>query len=216
MFTSRPPFRALTEYLTMNKIQEGFAAVAFPEPFPEVAKNLISQLLKNNPQERLGAKSYSDLKAHPFFAGINWDTLSTTNPPTAQGPATKYVWKEDIIKEEEERVAMEKKEFREKWKAFLKDDENIVEHGMVIKKRKMSRKKRMLLLTDAPRLVYLDPRRMEQKGEIPFDPAMKVEIRDDVIWRIVVPKRIYELEDVQREATRWQEAIEKMKAANKS
>jgi len=74
----------------------------------------------------------------------------------------------------------------------------------------------MLLLTDAPRLVYVDPRRMELKGEIPFDPSLKVEIRDDVIWRIVVPKRIYELEDIQRDATRWQESIDKMKAAHKS
>jgi len=176
----------------------------------------LKKLLKSNPQERLGAKSYSELKAHPFFSGINWDNLSSLPAPSSQGSTTKLVWKEDIIKEEEERIAMEKKTFREKWKAFLKDNENIVEHGIILKKRKMSRKKRMLLLTDAPRLLYIDPRKMELKGEIPFDPTLKVEVRDDVIWRIIVPKRVYELEDMQREATRWQDAIDKMKTASKS
>lgn len=71
--------------------------------------------MKKNPQERLGAKSYADLKAHPFFSGIDWDNLSQMNPPASQGPATKMVWKEDIIREEEERIALEKKKLREQW-----------------------------------------------------------------------------------------------------
>jgi len=95
---------------------------------------------------------------------------------------------------------------------FLRTDENILEHGIIIKKRKMSRKKRMLLLTSTPRLIYIDPRKMELKGEIPLDPTLKVEIRDDVFFRIIVPKRIYELEDMTRDSSRWQDAIDKVKA----
>jgi len=211
MITGRPPFRALTEYLTMNKIQEGFTTISFPEPFPEVAKDIIEKLLKPNPQDRLGFKSYADLKAHPFFAGIDWDNLQNVTPPPSHGSSTKMVWKEDIIKEEEERLAKEKKDVRDKWANFLNNGENICEHGNVIKQRGLSRKKRMLLLTDYPRFLYIDLRKMEVKGEIAFDPTLKVEIKNDVAWRVVTPKRVYELEDMVRDSIRWQEAVEKIR-----
>jgi hypothetical protein len=38
--------------------------------------------------------------------------------------------------------------------------ENIVESGMVIKSRKLSKKKRYLILSDEPRLFYIDPKKM--------------------------------------------------------
>jgi len=68
----------------------------------------------------------------------------------------------------------------------------------------------MLILTDAPRIFYVDPRKMEFKGEIPWDSTnLRVEVKSDVVWRIVIPKRIYDLEDMQKEASRWEEAIAK-------
>ena len=36
-------------------------------------------------------------------------------------------------------------------------------------------KRRQLILTDAPRLYYIDPVAMELKGEIPWSEALKVE-----------------------------------------
>jgi serine/threonine protein kinase len=41
----------------------------------ENAIDLIQKLLVREPSERLGAKSFDDLKAHPFFEGINFNTL---------------------------------------------------------------------------------------------------------------------------------------------
>merc|ERR1712096_36887 len=47
-------------------------------------KNLLRILLNTDPQQRLGARAryttqetYDELKRHPFFAGINWETLKT-------------------------------------------------------------------------------------------------------------------------------------------
>jgi len=210
MICSRPPFRGVTEYLTMKKVQEGLAAMVYPDPFPELARDLIERLLQQNPKDRLGATNYTDLKQHPFFKGINWDKLHTQKVPAIRGPDTKMVWQEDIIKEEQERLERERRDLREKWKAFLYPPENIIESGYVIKKRKMTRKKRFLILTDTPRIFYVDPRKMEFKGEIPWDNMnLKVIVKNDVIWTTSIPKRVYDFEDVRKEAGRWKEAIEK-------
>lgn len=36
------------------------------------AKDLINELLRVKPEERIGAKSFDDIKNHPFFKGFNW------------------------------------------------------------------------------------------------------------------------------------------------
>jgi hypothetical protein len=41
----------------------------FPDDFPELAKDLVNQLLREEPSERLGADDIENLKAHEFFAG---------------------------------------------------------------------------------------------------------------------------------------------------
>lgn len=37
--------------------------------------NLIDQLIQLSPEERLGARDFRDIKAHPFFENIDWDQL---------------------------------------------------------------------------------------------------------------------------------------------
>ena len=40
------------------------------------AKGFILKLLAKNPKQRLGSsKDVEELKAHPFFSGINWDDV---------------------------------------------------------------------------------------------------------------------------------------------
>lgn len=43
-----------------------------------VSKDLIVQLLRQQPTERLGYAGAHQVKAHPFFEQINWDTISQT------------------------------------------------------------------------------------------------------------------------------------------
>uniref|UniRef100_A0A6B2L505 non-specific serine/threonine protein kinase n=1 Tax=Arcella intermedia TaxID=1963864 RepID=A0A6B2L505_9EUKA len=210
MICARPPFRGVTEYLTMKKVMEGISAISFPEPFPPVARDLIEKLLHLDPMQRPGSKSYADLKKHPFFDGINWENLHSQDVPPIKGPDVKFVWQEDIIKEEQERQERERTELREKWKSFLYPPENIVVSGHVIKKRKMSKKRRFLILTDTPRLFYVDPKKMELKGEILWDKTLKVAVKNDVVWTVSIPKRVYDFEDISKEASRWKEGIEKL------
>ncbi|EFA78062.1 putative protein serine/threonine kinase [Heterostelium album PN500] len=66
---------------------------------------------------------------------------------------------------------------RAKWAQFLQPNENIVESGLVWKKKGFSIKKRQLILTSQPRLIYIDPKKMELKGEIPWSSSLKPEVK---------------------------------------
>lgn len=78
--SGRTPFRAPNEYLIFQKITK--LDYEFPEDFPEDAKDLIRKLLVLDPQQRLGtARGVEEVKEQPFFAGIDWDTIWTVEPP---------------------------------------------------------------------------------------------------------------------------------------
>ncbi|XP_038064551.1 3-phosphoinositide-dependent protein kinase 1-like isoform X2 [Patiria miniata] len=78
-----PPFRASNEYMIFQKIIK--LDYDFPEGFPEKAKDLVSRLLVLDPVKRIGCEDcggFAELKAHPFFEGINWANLPNETPPT--------------------------------------------------------------------------------------------------------------------------------------
>lgn len=181
MICGRPPFRGATEYLTFQKVIAG--KIDFPINMPDVAKDIISKLLVEDPFQRLGADNYADLKAHPFFSGINWDNILQTTPPIEKFE-TKILWQEDVIKEEEERQKQIKEEERAKWNQFLLDTEEILVSGLIYKRRKLSIKKRFMILTNHPRIIYIDPKKKILKGEVPWSRKLEVEIKNDVTWRI--------------------------------
>lgn len=51
--------------------------IPFPPNFPPLLKDIISKLLDIHPETRLGAGpgGPAELKAHPFFASIDWSLL---------------------------------------------------------------------------------------------------------------------------------------------
>lgn len=93
MLAGVPPFRGGSEYLIFQKI----IACEFdlPENFDEDAKDLIKQLLRFDPKERLGSKDsseirYSSIRKHGFFDGIKWENVRDSTPcemtrPTRSG-----------------------------------------------------------------------------------------------------------------------------------
>lgn len=69
---------------------------------------------------------------------------------------------------------------------FLFQDELIIHTGLIWKKKGLFSKKRQLILTDRPRLFYVDPDQMEIKGEIPWSRSLLVEVKSNRKFNIVV------------------------------
>lgn len=61
-----------------------------------LAQDLIDKLLALDPQKRLGTESAKEVKNHPFFSDINWDTLLDEHgafiPKPKDGTDTTYFW----------------------------------------------------------------------------------------------------------------------------
>ena len=49
-----------------------------PDELSPVAKDFIDRLLHPNPHRRLGANGAGEVKAHPFFEGVDWENLLET------------------------------------------------------------------------------------------------------------------------------------------
>lgn len=76
MLVGYPPFYSENPMSTCKKIVNWRNYLKFPEEAklsPE-AKDLISRLLCNV-EQRLGTKGAHEIKAHPWFKGIQWDKL---------------------------------------------------------------------------------------------------------------------------------------------
>jgi len=209
MIAGRPPFRAISEFLIFQKVSKG--EFQYPKGFPDVVKDLINKLLVLDPEQRLGTgeTGYKDLKEHPFFKEINFDSLSKPPPPIKAYPQ-KLVFEEDAALNDQALKRKMQEEESEKWKKFLQTDEIILESGLVWKRKGRSVKKRELLLTNKPRIFYVDPKKMVIKGEIPWSPNIKPEAKNNVAWFIHTPKRTYILEDIAGNAQRWIDAIIKI------
>lgn len=56
----------------------------YPDGFSADAKDLVQKLLVLDPNKRLGANDatrYTSIRSHPFYDGLDFDTLHTTTPP---------------------------------------------------------------------------------------------------------------------------------------
>ncbi|QCE07596.1 serine/threonine kinase 38 [Vigna unguiculata] len=76
MLVGYPPFYSDEPMLTCRKIVNWRNYLKFPEEvkLSAEAKDLISRLLCNV-EQRLGTKGADEIKAHPWFKGIEWDKL---------------------------------------------------------------------------------------------------------------------------------------------
>ncbi|TYZ66297.1 hypothetical protein PybrP1_010383 [[Pythium] brassicae (nom. inval.)] len=246
MLVGRPMFRAENEYLTFQQILNHPAEdFAYPDGLPHVARDLIDKLLLQEPKERLGAgaeedgNGYSALKAHPFFDGINWETLGTSQPPympqvsrlpaTDNDGATEDWLFAGVATELQvssglafEPMAHVVEVARQKaavpppppvtrtsslWNRFLLDDEMIKMGGLISKRKGLFSKKRQLILTSKPRLIYIDAIRMKQKGEIPWSDSLYVQSKSATAFDVVTPNRAYHLNDLVNGSKKWIDAI---------
>ncbi|GER47942.1 kinase [Striga asiatica] len=72
-----PPFNAdHPENIFDNILNRKIPWPSVPDEMSCEAQDLIDRLLVHNPDERLGAKGASEVKAHSFFSGVDWDNLT--------------------------------------------------------------------------------------------------------------------------------------------
>jgi len=88
----------------------------------------------------------------------------------------------------------------------------ILKQGILDKKKGLWSRRRMFLLTEGPRLFYVDPKEKVLKGEIRWSADMKTEMKDFRIFFVHTPGRVYYLIDPTSFATKWCEAIESVRS----
>ena len=84
----------------------------------------------------------------------------------------------------------------------------ILKQGILDKKKGLWSRRRMFLLTEGPRLFYVDPKEKVLKGEIPWSSDMKTEMKNFRIFFVHTPNRVYYLIDPTSYAAKWCEAID--------
>ncbi|KAH9360769.1 hypothetical protein HPB48_018224 [Haemaphysalis longicornis] len=82
VMTGRVPFRGENKHVLKDKI------INQPLKWPNVsehpnsatpeAKHMIYRLLMKNPIDRLGSKTYGEIRNHPFFENFDWKKLSSS------------------------------------------------------------------------------------------------------------------------------------------
>ena len=74
MLTGLPPFYDQNLHLMYEKIVR--ARVPYPHYLSQQSRSLLSSLLERDPERRLGTQGDAEeVKAHPFFAAIDWQKL---------------------------------------------------------------------------------------------------------------------------------------------
>mmetsp|Transcript_6588 Transcript_6588/g.11585 ORF Transcript_6588/g.11585 Transcript_6588/m.11585 type:complete len:343 (-) Transcript_6588:39-1067(-) len=95
MLTGLPPFYTKDRERLFHNILRG--ELVYPPYISPVCKSLLEQLFVKDPTQRLGAGGAHEVKAHPFFAVIDWQGLMSKQirppfTPALDGPTdTKYV-----------------------------------------------------------------------------------------------------------------------------
>jgi serine/threonine protein kinase len=82
MLSGKSPFKAATDYLIFQKIKN--LEYTIPNDFPPSAKDIVQRLLTSEPEKRFGSAATGGIdaiKEHPFFEGIDWDNIFTSNAP---------------------------------------------------------------------------------------------------------------------------------------
>ncbi|KAH8262407.1 hypothetical protein KR026_003472 [Drosophila bipectinata] len=258
MISGLPPFRGSNDYIIFKEILD--CAVDFPQGFDKDAEDLVRKLLKVDPRDRLGAQDefgyYESIRAHPFFAGVNWQTVRQETPPpiypylpgvsqdedirssysvpgdlepglderqisrllsaelgvgsSVAQPAKRSTAKNSFDLSDAEKLQRLEQQKTDKWHHFA-DGEVILKKGYINKRKGLFARKRMLLLTTGPRLIYIDPVAMIKKGEIPWSPELRAEYKNFKIFFVHTPNRTYYLDDPEGYAIHWSEAIENMR-----
>ena len=101
MLVGYPPFASEDAAETWKKIQNWRRQLVIPDDV-EVSREAADLILKliADPRDRLGVNGVEQIKAHPFFHGINWNDLRKKKSPYI--PDIRDVWATNNFDEYEE------------------------------------------------------------------------------------------------------------------
>ncbi|TXG49388.1 hypothetical protein EZV62_025263 [Acer yangbiense] len=149
-----------------------------------------------DPSRRPGAglDGYAVLKRHPFFKAVDWKNLRGETPPKLASEPTSHSsegddghdssWNPSHIGDGSARQndgngggassseassitrLASIDSFDSKWQQFLDPGESVLMIAMVKKLQKLTSKKVQLILTNKPKLIYVDPSKLMIKGNI--------------------------------------------------
>ncbi|KAI4385758.1 hypothetical protein MLD38_003751 [Melastoma candidum] len=239
MLSGTSPFKDASEWLTFQKIIA--RDIQFPNYFSDDAKDLIDKLLDDEPTKRPGAgpDGYSELKSHPFFKGIDWKNLREQIPPRLALEKIRSPERDDsqdswnpshvgdgLMRQNDgnsgaagpssessphiTRLASIDS-FDSKWQQFLDPGESIIMISNLKKLRKLTSKKVQLILTNKPKLIYVDPAKLLAKGNIMWsdNPSeLSIQVTSPSQFKISTPKKVMLFEDPKQRAWQWKKAIE--------
>jgi 3-phosphoinositide dependent protein kinase-1 len=189
LFVGRPPFQGESQYLIMQAIKE--RRLEFPPYFPADAKDLVSRLLQLDPAQRIGAdlkSGFEEIKRHPFFSRVAWDSMLTRSNVTHLNA-----------------------NYTKRWEAFLLKGESVLYSSLIVKERyallPTSAKSRLLILTDFPRLFYLEPESLTIKGQVPWSDDIFAQADSPERFQVITPDREYVFVDSEKRAALWASKI---------
>lgn len=239
MLSGSSPFKDASEWLIFQRIIA--RDVKFPDYFSDHARDLIDKLLDIDPAKRPGAgrDGYDPLKNHPFFKGIDWKDIRSRSPPrlvmekghtgsrssggddtsdsswnpTHIGDGTGSTVSDSTSSSDAGNITKLASidSFDSKWQQFLEPGESILMISMVKKLQKLSSKKVQLILTNKPKLIYVDPSKLAGKGTMIWsdDPNdLSIQVTSPSNFKICIPKKVMTFEDPKQRAYQWKKAIE--------
>ncbi|VFQ96478.1 unnamed protein product [Cuscuta campestris] len=219
MLAGTSPFKDSSEWLIFQRIIA--RDVRFPNFFSAEARDLVDQLLDMDPSRRPGAgrDGYTVLKNHPFFEGIDWKNLRSQTPPQlAMEQKTRSTRGGGEDRDCSQSCGSITKiasldSYDSKWQAFLEAGETVLMTSAMKKMQKITSKKVQLILTNKPRLIYLDPSKLAVKwntiwSDNPNDLSVQVTAPSQL--KICTPKKILLFEDAKQRAFQWKKAIESL------
>lgn len=188
----RSPFAEKTSYLSMQKIKFfNSSSLTFGKEVSPEAADLIHQLLQSSPEDRIGSDKrggFAELKKHPFFFGIVWETVLDESNLTTTNTTS------DISRLTQDR---------------LLPNEAIAHHGLVVPLDDQRFKKPVVLvLTNKPRLFLVEDETNEYLLEVPFTRHMSVEVTCAETFCVKGSGNVlYRFRDEQRRADIWADRI---------
>ncbi|KAG6508630.1 3-phosphoinositide-dependent protein kinase 2-like [Zingiber officinale] len=188
-----------------------------------------------------GPDGYASMKKHSFFKGIDWKNIWKTPPPPRLAPVQDVsvdynihdnpwslmhvggdaTYHHDIPDanacpaSSSEALSISSlasiDSFDSRWREFLESGEAIVMISKLKKIQKFSNKKVQFILTDKPRLLFVDPSKMTAKTSIIWSDKpseLNVQVANSSHFKICTPRKVISFEDPKDRAWQWKTAIE--------